>query len=537
MDIGKLGQFTVTGVLKELPGKSHLHFEALASFSSIPSLEAQEKLGAILNDWSNTSAGWVYFRINEDQKHGLKTYLNQLADVHYTDESEYKVAFDIQPMTDITPGPLMGNQIGESLPNFFVIGLIILAILIMSCSAFNYANLSTARALTRFKEVGVRKVMGSTKGQLVTQFVVESVLVSLLSLILAVGILSLLIPAFESLSLSSLLSWELNPDTTVYLQFLAFSFITGLLVGFFPALYMSSVKVLGALKGLETPKMTKIGLRKSLIVIQLVISIILITSSALVYRQINYMISYDYGFNKDQVISIDLQGQSYDLLKPELAKMSFVSDVSGSNNVPNTGSHDDVKVRLNPSDEPLEFYYYAVDESYLSLMELELISGTNFKSGSSSVDQIIINETGLSSLAIEDPRGSVGTKVILEDSTEVVIAGVVKDYNFQMLYMPVEPMLLRFRPKEIDWVQVKIAGNDVLHELDEVEKVWAEFDPNHDIEYKFLDEQISDFYGVFYDIAYIVGLVSVLSILIAGLGLLGITSYSMKTRLKEVGIR
>ena len=160
----------------------------------------------------------------------------------------------MQKMTNITPGPLMGNQIGQSMPNFFIYGLVVLAILIMTCAAFNYANLTTARALTRFKEVGVRKVMGSTKGQVVFQFVIEAVLVSLFSLVIAIGFLRLLIPAFEGLNMSSLLEWKLNPDTRVYLQFLVFSLLTGLFTGFFPSLYMSSVKPISALRGMNGTK-------------------------------------------------------------------------------------------------------------------------------------------------------------------------------------------------------------------------------------------------------------------------------------------
>ncbi len=533
-----LGSYKITGVLKELPGKTHINFEALASFSTVASLERQGKLSASLNDWDKLSGGWVYFNFrNEPQLSDLQATLNRLADDNYDEESEYDVVFSIQKMTNITPGPLMGNQIGQSMPNFFIYGFVILAILIMTCAAFNYANLTTARALTRFKEVGVRKVMGSTKGQVVIQFVIEAVLVSLFSLVIAIGLLKLLIPAFESLNMSSLLEWKLNPDTKVYVQFLVFSLLTGLFTGFFPSLYMSSVKPINALKGLDGPKMSKIGLRKSLIVTQLVISIVLIISATLVHRQIKFMITKDYGFDRSSIVNIDLQGQDFNLLKPELEKLSFVQLVSGANNIPNTGRHDDIVVRQNITDEEVKYNYFAVDESYIGNLKLNLVAGTNFTPGQTDEREVIINEEAAKSLGYETSEDAIGGNIILGDSTNVNVVGVVKNYNFMILYMDIKPLLLRYNPKQFEWAQVRVSNSNRIEELKQLESTWADFDPNHDFEYKYFDEQIEEFYSMFYDIVYIVGLISILSIVIAGMGLLGIAAYSIQTRLKEVGIR
>lgn len=538
LNIEGLGQFKVTGVLKELPGKTHIHFEALASFSSVLSLEKQGKLGRATNDWEKLSTGWLYFNLKEGfSTVDLQELLNKYAEENYTDESEYDVEFGTQKMIDITPGPLMGNQIGQAMPNFFVYGLVILAILIMTCAAFNYANLTTARALTRFKEVGVRKVMGSTRGQVITQFIVEAVLVSLFSLVIAIGLLRLLIPAFESLNMSTLLEWKLNPDTKVYLQFLVFSLVTGLATGFFPSLYMSSVKPISALRGSDGPKMSKIGLRKSLIVIQLVISIVLIISATLVHRQIKFMIEKDYGFERESIVNIQLQGQDFDLLKPELEKLSFVNLVSGTNNIPSTGQHFDVMLRKNVTDDQEKYNYFSVDEAYLENLKLTLVAGRNLTPGQTEERELLINEKAVTSLGFESPEDAIGGNVILDDSTNVNIVGVVKDYNYMILYMEIEPLLLRNVPSEFQYAQVKIAAGDQIEQLKQLEATWAGFDPNHDFEYKFFNDQIAEFYSMFYDIVYIVGLISILSIVIAGMGLLGIATYSIQTRLKEVGIR
>jgi len=536
--IEDLGSFKVTGVLEEIPGKTHISFEGMASFSSVAGLEKQEILSESLFDWEGLSTGWNYFKFKgEKNEVAIKSALARIAADSYDEDSEYEVVFDIQKMTDITPGPLMGNQMGQSMPNFFIYGLIILAILIMTCAAFNYANLTTARALTRFKEIGVRKVMGSSKRQVIFQFIVEATLISLISLVLAVGLLRLLIPAFESLNMSSLLQWELNPDASVYFQFFIFSLLTGLATGFFPSLYMSSVKPINALKGLKGPKMSKMGLRKFLIVSQLAISVVLIISASLVHRQIKFMMTKDYGFKKNNIVNIDLQGQDYNLLKPEFEKVPFVSLVSGANNIPSTGMHTETFVKQSISDEAEKYNYFSVDEHYIENLQLELIAGRNFTPDQKEEKEVIINERAVEAFGFESIHEAIGQNLIVEDSTAVNIVGVVKDYNFMMLYMEIRPVLLRYNPEDFYWAQVSVAGSNRIEELKSLEETWASFDPNHEFEYKYFDEQIEEFYGMFYDIVYIVGLISILSIVIAGMGLLGIATYSIQTRLKEVGIR
>ncbi len=538
LDIEGLGQFTVTGVLDKIPGKTHIDFEALGSFNTVAALENQEKIRKGLNDWGYTSAGWVYFHVSESNRlTDLENYLETISNENYNEDSEYLVDFKVQKMTDITPGPLMGNQIGQAMPNFFVYGLVILGVLIMTCAAFNYANLTTARAMTRFKEVGVRKVMGSSKGQVVLQFIVEAVIVSLISLVIAIALLRLLIPAFEGLGMSTLLNWELEPDLKVYLQFVLFCLFSGLIIGVLPSLYMSAVKPIAALKGIQAPRLSKLGLRKALIIVQLVISVVLVTSSMLVYRQIKFMINKDYGYNKENIVNIDLQGQDLALLKPELEKLAFVSTVSGANNIPNIGRHNDMDVRNLVSDEPISFNYFTVDENYISNLELQLVAGSNFTPNQVEEREVMLNETAAKTLGYELAMDAIGQNIILEDSTNVNIVGVVKDYNFMILYMEISPLMLRNNPGEFEWAQVKVSGQNPINELKQLEEVWAGFDPNHDFEYSYFDEQIKDFYSMFYDVVYIVGLISILSIVIAGLGLLGISTYSIRTRLKEVGIR
>lgn len=522
--------YIVTGILKPFPGKTHIQFESLISIT-----------GMTHTDWERTSDGWIYFTLQENiALESLEPMLASIQEEHYDEQSEYLVEFDIQKMTDITPGPLYGNQIGSAMPGFFVIGLGVLAFLIIVCAGFNYANLSAARALSRTKEVGVRKVMGARKLQLTLQFIVESILVSLLSLLVAFVLLQFLIPAFENLQMSSILGWDLKMEPKIYLQFIGFSVLVGLITGLFPSLYLSSFAPIEAMKNMvSSNKLSRVSLRKALIVCQFSISLILIVSSALVYKQIKFMVEKDYGYAKENIINIDLQGQDYSILKNELERLSFVERVSAANNIPNTGSFSDEDVKRSYTEDALNFTYYAVDESYIDNLELTLVAGQNFHATQNEHEQntIIINETGAKALGFETALEAVNQQVILEDSTKMTIAGVVQDYNYVILYMDINPMMLRYRTEGFSYAQVKITGFNVADELTQMEAVWDEFDPNHEFEAKTFQGQIDEFNAFFYDILYIIGLVSVLSITIAALGLLGIATYSIQVRLKEVSIR
>jgi putative ABC transport system permease protein len=521
--------FIVTGVLEQIPGKSHIDFESLMSIE-----------GMTFSNWESSSQGYLYFSLREDATlESLTPLLSSLAAKHYDEQSEYLIEFDIQKMTDITPGPLYGNQIGSAMPNFFVIGLGVLASLIIVCAAFNYTNLSAARALSRTKEVGVRKVMGAHRWQLTLQFIVESVLLSFLSLLVAIGLLQLLIPAFENLQMSSLLNWDLTLDAKAYLQFAGFSLLVGLVTGLFPSLYLSSFKPIAAMKNIiSTKKLSKVSLRKALIVCQFVISLVLIISSTLVYRQIKFMVEKDYGYTKENIVNIELQGQDFEILQTELEQLPFVEAVTAASLIPNTGQSQDMDVRRNTADEALNLNYFSVDEDYIDMLGLELIAGENFRpADKGSNNRILLNEAAVKSLGFESNLDAIGQPVILGDSTRSSIAGVIKDYNYMILYMDIQPLAFRYRPDMYSYAQVKLTGFDISQELTEMEAVWEEFDPNHEFIAKTFQGQIDEFNAFFYDILYIIGLVAVLSITIAALGLLGIATYSIKLRIKEVSIR
>lgn len=542
IEIGDLGSFRVTGILEATLGKSHLEFDALSSIGTVATLEAQDKIFKANGKWDESTSGWVYMLMPPGQE---PDHLAKLLAEEYgkssSEDAEYRMEFQIQSMSDITPGPLIGNQIGTAMPIFFVYGLGILAFIIIASAGFNYTNLSIARALTRAREVGIRKVNGAKKEQIFLQFMFEALVVAVFSLGVAILMLHVLIPAFESLSTSKILSWNLAPNLSNYLWFFAFSLLSGILAGAFPAWMLSSFQPTVVLKNLNTVKVfSKLGLRKILIVVQFSLCLILIISVTLVYKQIRFMITEDYGFNKENIVNIDLQGQEYKDLKFAYEQLSFVKTVAPASNIPSTGLHNDAMVKLDAAAEPEQFYYFASDAEYIDLMELELIAGSNFpKDLSGGEKYVIVNRTGAATIGFEDGVEEVlGRSLIIGDSTNVQVIGVIEDYNYMMLYADIHPLMLRNKPDYYNWAQVQMkAGSDVFANLEMMEQVWDEFDPNHTFEYKFFDAQIEEFYAFFYDIVYIVGLISILAISIACMGLLGMATYTAETRMKEIGIR
>ncbi|MEQ8573359.1 MAG: FtsX-like permease family protein, partial [Fulvivirga sp.] len=333
----------------------------------------------------------------------------------------------LQGVTEITPGPLLGNQIGPGLPNIFVYFLGGLALIIMISACFNYTNLSIAKALTRAKEVGIRKVSGAVKHQIFFQFISEAVVISLLALGLALGFLVILKPAFLNMKFSQLLQWDLNTEPGVMLLCVLFSVVVGVLAGTLPALLLSSFQPIKVLKELSNIKLfTKIGLRKSLIVIQFAFSLVFIISTTLVYNQLNMMLNANYGFNGENIINVKINDANVDLLKSELTNHSSILNVTATSHLPAAGTSYGEDVRINPEDEEMEFNYFSTDENYIENMGLKLIAGNNFKKEDvrTSPDKLIINKKMVGMLGFESPSQAINETIIVGDSIRMTIAGV-----------------------------------------------------------------------------------------------------------------
>lgn len=542
IDMGEIGNYKVTGVIKESDSKSHIVYEALASYSTTDILEQDSILYDANNNWKQTSAGWVYIELNNaSNKSEVIGHLISIDEKYYSQDNLVDYKFHLQNILDINPGPLLGNQIGPGLPMLFVYFLGGLALIVMVSACFNYTNLSIAKSLNRGKEVGIRKVSGAVKSQIFTQFIVEAILISLFSLVIAFLLVILVEPAFKNLMLVNLLQWDFSFSWPVLLSVFLFAIAIGFFAGLVPAMLLSSFQPIKVLKDLSSIKLlSKMGLRKVLLTSQLALSLFFILSVIILQRQMNLMVNSEKGFTSDSMINIQLLNTNGENLKNELLKQSQVESVTLTSHIPAAGtSRSDYFVR-KIGDERVETNYYAVDEDYLDQMEIKLIAGRDIlpEANKNTETEILINEQAINAFQFENSHDALGKTIYNEDSTEVRIVGVVKDYHHQIMVSEISPLAIRHLPDHFGYAHVKINSTNTESALSQVESSWHTINPNKNLQYKFLNDEINEFYEfTFGDLTKVISVFSLLALTVASLGLLGMAIYTTQTRMKEVSVR
>ncbi|MEO5979625.1 MAG: ABC transporter permease [Chryseolinea sp.] len=538
--------YTVTGVLKKSSNKSHIVFDALASMATVKSLEASHKIKNESDNWFNFWEGWTYILANKDQSETeLSSTLDKIYKQHIatsTNAEQYKAKFILQHLLDITPGVLVNNSIGPSMPWIIVYFLSGLAAIIMITSCFNFTNLSIARALTRAKEVGVRKVNGAGKSHILIQFLTESIFVAFISLLLAFFMVIAFKPIMLQLNFARMLQWDLQANYVIYGVFMLFAIIVGLLAGILPAALLSAFQPIKVLKKLSDVRLfSRLTLRRSLIVIQFTLSLIFILTIMLLYNQLDLFQSKDHGFSVSNNIVIRLNGTSAEKLKTSLSGLSSITSISAVSHLPATGESRGTAFKKEMSDgEWSEFSYFIADEDYLRTMKIKLIAGKYFASidPASNRNFIVINEAAAKALHYDSPVDAIGQQLIYKaDSTRKTIIGILADYNHQILFSEIKPLAIIYNPDECQYVHVKFTGNyhDVLKS---VTKAWSSVNPDSKLDAQTLEEKITGVYDtLFGDLVNIVGVISFLAIFISCMGLMGMATYTTETRTKEISIR
>jgi putative ABC transport system permease protein len=528
-----LGELTVTGVIPRNDLKSHMNFDYLLSTSS---LEKEE------DNWTDTRDSYNYLLMSEDADIPVFTSLfGQLRKEHYGDIPDQDYSFQLQALTDIAPGKLMANEIGFYLPDFMVYALIILACIVIFSAAINYTNLSIARALTRMKEVGLRKVLGAKRKQVVLQFLTESIIVSLAALLLAYGILQYLTPAFHDLKVMSLL--EINPseNVRVYMAFLGFAIVVGVVAGLSPALIMSKFRPVTILKGFAPGKklLSGEGLRKALIVSQFAVSMILVISVILVYRQSMFFLHSDHGFRQSGVLNIRLQENSPEKVAQWLSAHPQVQDFTFTAVIPGLGNRHTCEAWKDKKEDRFELNHTRVDARYIDVMDLRLIAGQNFPENVPLENEkfLILNEQAVSQFGFDSPGNAIGRYVMVEDSLNLEIIGVVEDFHFVSKFERIKPYALRLKPNDTRYVHTLMAGESPGNAYGILKDDWKKVDERHEFQAEWMEDEIGDYYMMVGELLYIVGYVTILAIVVACLGLFGMAAYSVEVRTKEIGVR
>ncbi|MBI1768603.1 MAG: ABC transporter permease [Bacteroidetes bacterium] len=535
-------QYSVTGVMKDLPKFSHVHFDMLGSLSTneILSKDSKDEMA-----WDNVWGTWVYLLLPPNANlRNLKTNLDQLSAKEDPSVKNTHVELSLQALDGIMLGPDLGNQIGKTMGGSMVWIFGGLAFVVILSACFNYTNLSIARSLRRTREVGIRKVIGALKSHVISQFVVEAVLISIGSLLVSLLLFLLLRPYFLSVeeSLQAMLSLQLSPVLIAY--FVLFAIVVGMAAGFFPALFFSKINAIHALKDLSAGLgFKKLTTRKVLIVFQYSISIILITSTVIIYKQYKHFLAFDLGFKTENILNISLQGNKPEVLKKELNELPEVKEISQSVMVTSVGNYwgTYMKYYTNPDDSAM-VYYNTVDEHYLPLHEHKLIAGRNFnpKLDSANETEVIVNQAVLKRFKImeQKPEKAIG-EIVKVDHKDVQIIGVMQDFHYGRANnrnMENE-VILRYSSKKAYLLNVKIESADILATHAKIEAIWRKIDPVHTLDAKFYSEQIEKSFAGLKASVKVAGFIAFLAIGIASLGLLGMVVFTTETRLKEISIR
>jgi putative ABC transport system permease protein len=429
------------------------------------------------------------------------------------------------------------------------------ALLVLCIACINYMNMATARAAGRTKEIGVRKAAGARSGNLIGQFLVESLLIAFLSLLFAVLAVNIALPSFNVFTGKSL-SLGFSTEAFIWLGVGVATLLVGLLSGSYPAFYLSRLAPFTALRQANHSSRRGLSIRQTLVVFQFALSIVMIAATLVVYRQMQYVRNKNLGFNQELLVVVDINSglvrRSFETIKNEYTKLSGVKDVTVSSRVPGDWKTVPQVGILAPgkrSTREATSYFLGVDRHFLRTYGVKLLKGRNFNEGTADSTSAIINRTAAKSLGISEPGeqwleiGSVsfngdGTK--LEKPIKVQVIGITEDFHFQSLRETVGPMVLgnwKNPLHNIDYFTVRVTGTNVPQTLSALEGVLRQIDPDHLFEYHFLDQQWALLYEEDQRRERIFAAAALAAILIACMGIFGLAAYTAQQRTKEIGIR
>jgi putative ABC transport system permease protein len=530
----------VTGVIKVPPQNSHLRIDGIIPVRSVdpddrllewPMFELFGFTFVLLPqnyDFASFREKWPVFYEKYCAEHG-KTYgqvfepiFQKLPDIRYDS-------------TPIRGNVAVGNR--SYLFAFFVIGIFIVLL-----ASINYTNLTTARSATRTKEVGVKKVLGSDRGNLISQLLSESFVLSGLAVLLAFVIVKVFLITVQTERLFGFtMQLDLQKNPMLLLSVLGLFVFIALTSGSYPALYISSIRPVKALSGVLKSGKRGLFIRRILVTSQFVISLGVVVLMLFMFDQVNFMRNKNLGFKKENVISFRIRGETtaekIDTLQQELLNHPGVLSVTYGWNWPGRPSTGLYKFEGNEGIEEHNYYVMFAGFDYLETLDLELISGRNFDRAHSSdqANAVIVNETLVKELNWENP---IGKRIDQFDFFKGQVIGVVKDFHFRSLHNKIEPLLIRMQPRFRDTTMVlRIDGQNIVQTMGFVEDKWKEMVPNRPFEYQFLDEDFGRLYREEQRQSALMKLFAAICVLISLLGLLGLSSYNAIRRTKEIAIR
>jgi putative ABC transport system permease protein len=524
--------FEVSGVLKDPPVNSHMQFDMLAPYQAFTDLKPSNDLlfSGNIDFWNN----YVYLLMPENHDaEGLQKYLNSVAAKMNVELQDFSLDLKLQNFNGIAPGPDLSNQMGAEWGTlgFLIFGILTALILLPAC--FNYASISISRALKRMKEIGLRKVVGGQRNQIFFQFITETVVITLIALLLSSYLFFLARAEFESMIVERL---DLRPTGITILYFILFALSVGIAAGFVPAMYFSRLNPVQALKGKATHASSRFTLRRVLIAGQFTLSLGFIMAVVVVLSQYRYIMNFDFGFNQENILDVELQGTDPQIFRNEFGKISSVQKISMSSHVVGTGDLGRAWVMNPDKTDSSETFNIAIDANYLSNLGLRLIAGRNFDNTEVNRTKIIVNESFLKRFQIQNPIDAID-KPFLVGGKEKYIGGVVQDFHYANLHWPIAEFYFSYEPENFQVANLRVHSADMFGDLSTMEELWKKTGNTTKFKADFFNDEIKDTYSFYMTMVKLVGSLGVLAITISCLGLLGMVVFTVENRIKEIGVR
>ncbi len=539
--------YRVTGIMADMPRTSHLYAEMLGSFTTSHRSNEDNWLSNSFFTYimlhPGTNASSVVDRFEDLIVKYVGPQVYQFLGITIEDfiNQGNRYNYFLQPLTSIHLDPSVDqfNQPTSDPKYLWIFGAIGLLILVIA--SINFMNLSTAQATRRAKEVGMKKVIGSSKGMLVWQFVTETVVLSALALVLAIMIAEFSLPYFNDL-LSLHLSLAYFTDWRVIPALVLLVLLVGLFAGSYPAFYLSSFSPNTVLKGKTGNGQQNTGLRKALTVTQFAISIMLITGSVIMYKQLNYMLNKELGFDKESVLVIrqaQAIGEQVHSFKSEVQGIPGVLSVSASTAVPGRNNNNNGYIIRGREEESFLMQTNWVDYDYLETYGIKMAEGRFFDPAMPTDQQAaVVNQSAVENYQMNDVFA---TRIVSPGDQENImpVIGVVNNFHFESLKSNIAPYILRFKNENINWgyISIRIEPGMTSRVLEDTQALWASFTANDPMLYLFMDEDFRRFYREEEQNARLSVIFTLLAILIASLGLYGLTAFSLQRRIREIGIR
>ncbi|MEK6780393.1 MAG: ABC transporter permease [Bacteroidota bacterium] len=547
-------EFTVTGVMKDFPKNSHLQLDIIFAEPTWPTV-FRWYTEFVSSDWtSNTYVTYIKLKPGVDQK-SFEAKLTALTKKNYPTDREFISSFSLQSLKDVHlfSDNIQGNEINANgIKPFYLYLFASVAILILLIACLNYMNLSTAAAYKRTREIGTRKSLGAQKGQLIAQFSGEAVLLSAVSLILAIVVLQTIMPLVNQFTEKEM-SIQALPNSWIML--LAVVMIAaGVLSSLYPAYIIARIQPSEALKKEIKMGNRSLPVRKILVAAQFAISIMMIASTLVIYQQLNFMRNKELGFTLENQIVIDINSdrlrRNFESVKAEFSKLSEVQKITASTRVPGEWKSfpiSTVKAAGEPNGK--EMIFVGIDQDFLNTYNIKLQNGRNFNSGPADSTKVILTQLAVEQLGLTDPIGQMieiptvrwgGSIEQLERTFRAEVIGIADNFHFESFRQRMMPVVFAFPNtpiQRIDYYTLNVRTDNWSETVEKLKAVNAKIDADNPLEYTFLDNRFKEFYKADEKRGQIFLAFSLVIIAVACLGLFALVSYSIESRIKEIGIR